>query len=1300
MSRKWRNILIGVLVVGAIVAAFLLLPSGPENYYDKYKDTYAAYQKANADIARATDEVTVDVAAFTYNEEKEIELQKEKEAEAQKEAEEQARKESQNEEDEEQGTPLDDNGEPGIDDVGETLPEGGAEPAEGDGETSETVPEQTEDGSDQTDDEGEPDGSESVTAADEEEQAALDASVPNKLEMTWKVDVPKAGLYSILVKYELGSANSVERSILINSESPFDEAKKVEFYKEGKNISVDDDGFLTAFCRDDLGDYPSPYVFKFREGENTITFSATDNKRMTVQGITLTPPKGDTTGTEGIISYSSYLEALQGKDKPSDGVPVKVDSFTIEEGNAEKVNIGEYYETMAADAKAKDDEIDISAYYAEKDKNESAEGKGDDIPFYTEGILTEDGSVVRWEVNVEQAGLYNIQMDYLTTKSRGIDIERELMIGYPQEQTEQDPEADEAQKDEIPFSGADTLSFSRLWKDKGEVEEDNQGNQRRPTQAEVFGKVQRVKFKDSLGYETEPYAFYFEEGTNYITLAATNEPIIICSLELTPITPYPTYDAYLAEEQEKHPDTTMTEKGENYSQTVQGESASLRSSPSLYARYDRSSSETDPYDVSRTILNYIGGDPWTHPGEWIQWDFEVPEDGYYNISIKARQMYQRGAMSARTLYIDGKVPFDAMEAITFNYNTSWEMRTLADADGNPYRFFLEAGSHTIRLEVTMGQMGPVLNDVKESIDRLNSIYLKILVLTGATPDRFRDYNLAKVYPEAIRRMERESKRLYKIVDDIVSITGQKSDRAAVAQTLAVQLETFVESNERITESFSNFKDNITSLGTAMQNMSESKLDVDLIVITGDGNTKDVPVVRDNFFKSAAHEIRSCISSFFVDYNSLGNKYDDDDEVLEVWITTGRDQSTVLKAMVDDTFTKETGIKVNIKLVQADAILTAVVAGNGPDVVMTVSGWFAVNYAMRNAVEDLTQFEGFEDVVKNFQPSILQPLTYDNGTKVGVYGLPETMNFNVLFYREDVMEKYGLKIPETWEELIAELPTIQGHSLTVAVPFPDIAVADISVLNSMIYQNQKAVYHEEPAIYDEDAKHTIIAEEPGVGAFKKYTSLYNDYGLPVVYDFVSRFRSGEMPLGVASYATYNTLMVSAPEIRGRWNFTLFPGTVMQDENGNAVLDEDGNPVIDHTVQTDGLCCMMVATDDEKTKQNAWEFMRWWVGKDAQVRFGREMESILGASARYQTANKEALKELAWSRDQLEVLLAQMEQTRGFPEIAGGYSTTRHITNAIRHVINTKEDPRETLLNYARTINEEIKIKRKEFGLPID
>ena len=884
----------------------------------------------------------------------------------------------------------------------------------------------------------------------------------------------------------------------------------------------------------------------------------------------------------------------------------------------------------------------------------SFEGDGEE---QAEGIMTKDGSAVTWKADVPQAGMYNIRLEYLTTESRGIDIERELLING-----------------ELPFTGASTLTFSRLWTDVGEVRKDNQGNDIRPSQKEVFDR-QTAFLRDDMGYQTEPYAFHFNEGENTLTLKAVNEPMVVCGITLVPVVKYPTYEEYAAAQ----PEAEMTEEGKNYSQTIQGESAPLRSAPSLYARYDHSSAKTIPYSVTNTILNYIGGDPWTHAGEWIQWDFDAPEDGYYNISIKARQMYQRGALSCRSIYIDGEIPFKDLESVAFAYNTGWEMRTLGDADGNPFRFYLTKGSHTIRMEVTLGEMGPVLRRVEDSLFRLNQIYRKLLVLTGANPDRFRDYNLDKVYPEALEAMDLESKRLYKIVDDIVATTGEKSDRAASALTLAVQLEQFMAMNERITESFTSFKDNITSLGTAMQNMSESKLDVDLIMITGE-NAKPGPVTE-NFFESFGHEVRSCVSSFFVDYNTLGNKYDSNDDVLQIWITTGRDQSTVLKTIVDDTFTAKTGIKVNIKLVQADAILTAVVAGNGPDIVLSVSGWFAVNYAMRNAVEDLTQFDDFNEVISAFYPSIVDPLRYNNGKHTGVYGLPETQDFPVLFYRTDVLEEMGLKVPDTWEELIAMLPTLQGDSLSVGIPFPDINTLNTAVFNTMIYQNGGE-------IYDQEAKHTLIDSEAGVAAFKQYVSLYNDYGLPTIFNFVSRFRSGEMPIGIAPYGTYNTLMISAPEIRGLWDFTLMPGTVR----------EDGS--IDRTTHTDGLCCMMIKTDDEKVRNNAWEFMKWWVSADAQVRFGREMESVLGASARYQTANRDALRQLAWSTKNLAVLEEQMAHTHGFPEIAGGYSTTRHITNAIRRVITTKQDPRETLLTYARTINEEIKIKRREFNLPVD
>ena len=906
-----------------------------------------------------------------------------------------------------------------------------------------------------------------------------------------------------------------------------------------------------------------------------------------------------------------------------------------------------------ADAKAAKEsvKVDVSAFEGDAEVRQDAEG--------SDYVYTGDGSHVTWKVPISQSGMYNVKIEYMAMESRGVDLEREFHING-----------------ERPFSGAGQLTFNRLWTDAKEVEKDNQGNDIRPSQKEVFA-WQTAYFKDDMGYNVEPYEFYFEEGENTISLLAINEPTGIRAIELVPVQVKKTYKEYISEK----PEVQMSDEARNWSVTIQGESAALRSSPSLYARYDRSSPDTVPYSVENTILNYIGGDPWRTAGQWIEWSFEVPEDGYYTISVKARQAYQRGAVSARSLYIDGEIPFEEADTISFDYNTSWDLYTLSGEDGEAFRFYLKEGVHTIRLEATLGEMGTILSQMEESIYRLNLIYRKLLVLTGVNPDRFRDYNLAKVYPDAIKAMDLESKRLYKLVDDTVAITGQKSDRVAVAQTLAKQLERFVDNNDMITKQFTNFKDNITSLGTAMQNMSECKLDIDMIIVSGD--KASLPKVRDGFLAKAFHEIRSCATSYFVDYNSLGNKYEEGDEedLIEVWIVTGRDQSTVLKTMIDDTFTPEHNIKVNVKLVIADTLLTAVVAGNGPDVVLSLGSWFPVNYAMRNAVEDLTQFEDFDTVIEPFYESAILPAEYNGG----IYALPETQEFSVLFYRKDVLEELEVTPPDTWDDLIALLPTIQGNNMSVGISYPDIATVDLSILNSLIYQNGGR-------IYDDDGKKTLIDEESGVTAFKLYTSLYNDYGLPTVFDFVSRFRSGEMPVGIANYSVYNTLVVSAPEIRNLWDFALFPGTVRVDENGNSYIDR--------SVHSQGLSCMMIATDDEKVKQNAWEFMKWWVSTDAQVRFGREIESILGSSARYTTANREALKQLAWSSDQLKILEEQMATTVGFREIAGGYSTTRHMTNAIRRVINTKEDARETLITYARTINEEIRIKRKEFGLPLE
>ncbi len=938
----------------------------------------------------------------------------------------------------------------------------------------------------------------------------------------------------------------------------------------------------------------------------------------------------DIVGLERTGTYTGYLLDHEGAAYPDKTVDIDIFDYSVDEGVAEIRT--DYY-----------DEAKV--------------------------LYTDTESVVSFDVNVPESGFYYLEMEYLIPESRGVAAERSIYING-----------------ELPFDDAGNLTFSRIWTDGGEIRTDNQGNEIRPAQVEVYD-WQKSCFRDDMGYVQNPYTFYFDKGSSTISLGAENEPMAIKSLSLVPVKNPVSYDEYIAAL------PADTGAGSDYMTVIQGEDSILRSESSLYAKYDRASPTTQPYSVTNTVLNYTGGEAWRSYGQWIEWEFEVPEDGYYNIMIKGRQNYQRGQVSSRAIYIDGEIPFEEAGEVSFPYENDWNCLTVGDDAGNQYNFYLTKGTHTIRVESVLGSVGPIIEELEDSTFRLNQIYRRILVFTGANPDQYRDYRIQDNYPEIMEAMELEYRRLYRIVDEYVEYTGQKAVNIASAQTVAQQLERFCEKPGKITHEFVTFKDNITALGTAMLNMSDTKMDIDYIVVSGTGTNP--PVEKAHFWSKALHEVKSFVASFIVDYNSVGNVYTDSDRsnTIKVWVTTGRDQGTILKTMIDDTFTPETGIRVNVEIVDPNALLNAVLAGRGPDVVLSIGADQPVNYALRNASEDITQFEGWEEVLSHYSESSYEQYRLDDH----IYAVPEQQQFNVMFYRKDVLDELGLEPPNTWKELIEMLPTIQGNNLSIGIPTAAgsastatastaiaSSVPDLSLYFTLLFQYGGDMYNEE-------GTRTTVDTEAGVKAFDDYLRYFNDYGLPVIYDFVSRFRSGEMPIGICTYAQYNTLMVSAPEIRGLWDFTVIPGTERVDENGNVYIDRSDFIT--------GNATMMIATDDEQVKLNSWEFMKWWAQPETQVRFGREIEALLGSSARYATANRDAFSQLSWSYNDINVLNEQWDSTVGIREVPGGYYTGRHIANACRKVINEKTDSRETIIDYSIMINDEIDRKRREFGMPV-
>jgi hypothetical protein len=225
-------------------------------------------------------------------------------------------------------------------------------------------------------------------------------------------------------------------------------------------------------------------------------------------------------------------------------------------------------------------------------------------------------------------------------------------------------------------------------------------------------------------------------------------------------------------------------------------------------------------------------------------------------------------------------------------------------------------------------------------------------------------------------------------------------------------------------------------------------------------------------------------------------------------------------------------------------------------------------------------------------------------------------------------------------------------------------------------------------------------------FKDMCELYTMYGFPYSYNFVNRFRTGEMPIGVQAYTTYSQLTIFAPELRGLWGFTLIPGTVQVDENGEVILNEDRTRKVSHIADTNVTGIVMMKdcgseSDVEEAAKKikaAWTFMKWWVNKDAQSTYGQEYYALLGASGQYATANTAALNAMSWTAEEREELFKQFDQLQATPEMPGGYIVARYVEFAFLAAYNDDEDPVEAMLSNIDAINAELSRKRSEFGLP--
>ena len=859
-----------------------------------------------------------------------------------------------------------------------------------------------------------------------------------------------------------------------------------------------------------------------------------------------------------------------------------------------------------------------------------------------------------WQVHVPEAGLYNIEIFYQMLDERGRDFEFELLING-----------------ERPFDEAGHMLLRGRWRDANAITQDRRGNDLRPAQVPVQTWKSQL-LSDTEGLTDGAFSFFFEAGYNEITFRALRGEIAISHIHLFNPPPLLTYAEFRAA-------NAHLRAVPNIFLTYEAEETLYKSDATLFPIYDRSSATTTPYHHANIRLNTIGGQNWQFPGQYIQWVITVPEDGLYQITFRARQNIAHGMQSRRALRINGEIPFAEAAELTIPYSHRWVNFTPGNDDG-AFLFALNAGENIIQLEVVMGAAARTMSVIRENLFQLNADYRRILAITGPTPDRLQEYRLDQQIPSLIPNFQRVADSLRDEIALIVEEGGDAGGETAIMDRLATILEMSIRDPDSIPRRLSDLEGAISALATYMIVLRSQPLELDKFYIhSADAS---IPRATDSFWRAIWHQIRIFIASFFHDF-SVVDLADEGARAITVWTFGGRDQAQIVHMMAIDTFTEETGIQVSLQLVQTD-LISAIVSGNAPDVLLNAERSMPVELAMRNALHDLSVLPGFEEVTGRFMPDAMMPYTF----RGGVYAIPVTQMWHMMFIRTDIFDELGIEPPNTWDDLYRIIPVLHRRNMQVGLPYTSmqapsmdqaimVARAGLGIRNmftTLLFQRNQDIFTPDHAT-------TTFDQEASIEAFVQWTEFYTHHGLPIFFSFYNRFRTGMMPIGFEGYWLYNMLMAAAPEIRGMWEMHPMPGT----------LQPDGT--INRTVGATGEGSIILA--DTQDVDAAWQFVKWWTSAETQARFGMELEMLMGPAARYNPANIEAFHLLPWSLQEQQVLMSQWQYVREVPVVPGGYYVARSLDNAFRRVVIQGESPRDVLLRFNRQINDELARRLLEF-----
>ena len=702
--------------------------------------------------------------------------------------------------------------------------------------------------------------------------------------------------------------------------------------------------------------------------------------------------------------------------------------------------------------------------------------------------------------------------------------------------------------------------------------------------------------------------------------------------------------------------------------TLEAEKPAVKSHPEIRPKSENNVSMT-PYSTKFNRLNTISGDSFNKAGYEVTYAFDVKKSGNYNISLKY-YISQTNTSVYNRILIDNILLNKNLNSYRFNEKGGFNNETL-NVDGQNMEFYFTEGIHTISFQLEASNQAPIYYELNNIIKEINELYLEIIKLTGGKPDSNKHYNIEEFIPTADDRLFDWKERLENmltLINDVSKSNPKKHNRLFqnIDNAYTKLLKLCDDPNE-LPHSLGLLQDSSSSitsmLSTSLHTSTFSPLSIDKIYIHG----KDVklPSPKANFFLTFFSTIQRIFKS--------GVEKSDTDE-LTVWVNRSTYYVSLMQQYADAYFSKETGIKVRFSLLPDESkIIYANASNTNPDVALGVSPNVPYEMGIRGALVDLKTLPGFDELSKEFAPGGYSNMVECNS----VYGLPETQDFNVTFYRKDILETLKVDVPNTYDDIIKILPDLQRYGMNYYMP-----LAGGSGLKS-ISATAPFIYQYGGDIYSDDYLRTAIDEVNSIKAMKMMVELFSLYSLPLTsQNFYDSFRHGTIPLGIAGFETYLQLLTAAPEIKGRWGITLAPG----------VMNENG--VINRT--NTGVSKGAIIFKNSKKHNESWEFLKWWLSAETQMNFANDIEASYGETFLWNSANLKAFAKSSIPAKDKKVILEQWKYLYNVPQTPATYIIERGISDAWNQAVFDLKPLRAVVSDAVIMINKEITRKMLEFN----